>query len=491
MFRDYDEFIEDEYYQLRGKVLFTPAGGEGLRAVLSYAFAHDSPTYDDIAGPLFGHTYEERRGDLNAATPFFQANRSADNHNVALEVTYPFGMMAFTSLTTYAFTRLDRGSVNEGTPGEVFFARGFEDQGYTTQEFRLNYDSEMLKAVAGVYGSIDKFELDTFSTNFFSGGRTDIQLPESETRNIAVFGEASYMFVPTWEATLGGRLLYETEERDHYFSRDFTNPALTDILRVGHSENDITAFLPKAGIVKYLAEGHSLGFTVQRGFRAGGAGIDANDGSAYTFAPEYTWNFEASYRASFFANRVTLAANAFYTDWKDQQIEVRLIPGDFTSTVVLNAGSSHLYGGELDARFQFTPELSGFAAIGYVKTEFDDFVSTVGNFNGFPFPESPEWTIAGGLDYEHMSGFFAGADARHVSSYLARDIQNAPPDHVGDYVVANVRLGYRADRWSMTFFSDNVFNEEYFLYRDIAGTSDCCATLGPRRVTGVTLNFVY
>jgi outer membrane receptor protein involved in Fe transport len=99
--------------------------------------------------------------------------------------------------------------------------------------------------------------------------------------------------------------------------------------------------------------------------------------------------------------------------------------------------------------------------------------------------------VAGGLEYAHASGFFAGADAKHVSSYLARDIQNAPPDRVGDYTVANVRLGYRTDRWSATVFSDNVFDEEYFVYRDVIGTSDCCGTLGPRRVTGVTVTFTY
>jgi len=180
-------------------------------------------------------------------------------------------------------------------------------------------------------------------------------------------------------------------------------------------------------------------------------------------------------------------ANAFYTDWKDQQVEVQLIPNDFTSGVVLNAGKSHLYGGELEAQFQATPELSGFIAIGYTKTNFDDFDSTVGNFDGFPFPESPEWTVSFGADYEHTSGIFVGADARRVSSYLARDIQNAPVDRVGDYFVANARIGYRAENWSLTLFSDNVFNEEYFTYKDVSGNFDCCGTLGPRRVTGLTL----
>jgi len=164
-----------------------------------------------------------------------------------------------------------------------------------------------------------------------------------------------------------------------------------------------------------------------------------------------------------------------------------LIPQDFTSTVILNAGASHLYGGELESQFRITPELSTFIAVGYVETHFDEFISSAGDFSGFPFPEAPKWTVSFGADHNHASGFFIGADARHVSGYLARDLQNEPVDKVGDYVVANLRAGYRADRWSITIFSDNVFDEEYFLYRDVSGTFDCCATLGPRRVTGVTL----
>jgi iron complex outermembrane recepter protein len=484
----FNEFAEDEYYQIRGKLLFTPTVLNGGRALLTYAFAHDSPLYDDIAGPGLGFDYSERRGDLNAGTPFFQANRETDNHSAVFDVTTPFSdMLMFTSTTTYAFTRLDRSSINKGTPGEVYVADGFEDQSYVTQEFRLNFNSDRLQWVAGLYGAYQSAKVDQTTTNFFSGGRLDMSRPSSNSRNIAAFGEATYEFVPTWKATLGARADYETQEQNFFFSRDFTNPAFTDILRQGTSENDGFTFLPKAGIVKQLGPAQSLGFTVQRGYRSGGAGVDANDGSAYEFKPEYTWNYELSYRSSYFDGRMSLGANVFYTDWTDQQVEIQLVPQDFTSTVILNAGSSHLYGGEIESQIRITPELSTFVAIGYVETQFDEFVSSVGDFGGMPFPEAPKWTVSFGGDYNHASGFFIGADARHVSGYLARDLQNAPVDKVGDYFIANLRVGYRAERWSVTVFSDNIFDEEYFLYRDVIGTFDCCGTLGPRRVTGVTL----
>ena len=487
-FSAFSEFAEDEYYQFRGKLLLTPTALNGGRALLTYAFAHDSPLYDDIAGPGLGFEYSERRGDLNAGTPFYQANRETDNHSVSLDVTRPISdMLMFTSTTTYAFTRLDRSSINSGTPGEVYTAEGFEDQTYATQEFRLNFNSDRLQWVAGLYGAYQDSEIDAVTATFFSGGRTDTSRPTSKAYNVAAFGEVNYEFVPTWKVTVGARGDYETQEQNYFFSREYANPAFTDVLRMGTSENDGFTFLPKAAIVKEFMPGRSLGFTVQRGYRSGGAGVDPTDGSAYDFNPEYTWNFELSYRGNYFDDRMTLAANVFYTDWTDQQVEIQQIPQDFTSTVILNAGASHLYGGEIESQFRITPELSTFVAIGYVETQFDDFVSSVGVFDGMPFPEAPKWTVSVGADYNHSSGFFIGADARHVSGYLARDLQNEPVDRVGDYIIASVRAGYRAENWSITVFSDNVFDEEYFLYKDVIGTFDCCGTLGPRRVTGVTL----
>ena len=106
----------------------------------------------------------------------------------------------------------------------MFVAEGFEDQTYVTQEFRLNFNSDRLQWVAGLYGAYESSEIDQVTTNFFSGGRLDISRPSSQTRNVAVFGEASYEFVPTWRATVGGRLDYETQEQNFFFSRDFTNP---------------------------------------------------------------------------------------------------------------------------------------------------------------------------------------------------------------------------------------------------------------------------
>jgi len=286
MWDAFDDFKTDEYYQIRSKLLLTPGTG-GTRALLSYSFGHDSPMYDDIAGPGFGFEYSDRRGDLNAATPVFQENRSADTHNATLEVTHPFSdALSFTSITSFSYTDMRRPSINAGTPGEIDIAVGYEKEKLATQELRLNYDGEALSWVAGLYAAYDQSRTDRMTNSPF--GRIDYSRPKNFSCNLAVFGEATYEVAPGWEVTGGGRLDYEAQTRNYYALRDFDDPNTPDRLTIGESKNDQFTFLPKAGLVHRFMNEQSLGFTVQRGYRSGGAGVDPSDGSAYTFKPEYT-----------------------------------------------------------------------------------------------------------------------------------------------------------------------------------------------------------
>lgn len=487
----FENFIEDEYWQVRGKLLFKPQGLGGTEIVLGYSFSHDSPIYDDIAGPGLGFPYSARRGDLNAGTPYYQEAREADNQTFSLNVAVPLSdRLELTSITSWAQTDLSVPSINEGTPGETLVTQGGQDQSLWTQEFRVNYDNADtgLRWVFGLYFASD--DQDTNQRRAL-GSRVDSTRVSNEVFNAAAFGEVTFLLAPEWEAVAGARIDYAKTDRSYLFIRDWADPARPDVYRSGVSESSETTFLPKVGLVWKYDPGHSLGLTVQRGFRPGGAGVNTSTGNGYDYEAEYTWNYELSYRSLWLDGALSVNANVFYTDWTDQQVELQLIPGDFTSAVVLNAGKSHLYGAELESRYRPVDGLELFLSVGYLETKFDEFTSTIGDYSGFEFPEAPRWTLAFGFEYEHPSGFFIGFDGRKISSYLARDIQNAPADYVGDYFVGNARIGYRAENWTVTLFSDNVFDEEYFVYRDVIGTFDCCATLGNRRVTGVTLTAKY
>lgn len=484
----FDDFVTNEYHQLRGKLLFQPEAFNGGHVLLTFSTAHDSPNLDDIAGPGLGFEYSERRGDLNSGTPFFQEDRSSDNDNFVLDIGVPFSDdLMFSSITSLSTTDMERPSINFGTPGEVFVAQGDVRQDFATQEFRINGEGQMLRWVAGLYFSEETTDSDRTLSNFFSGGRFDTARSDSEVNSQAIFGEVEFDLDDRWTLVAGGRFHDEDTRDETFFSRDYTNPTFMDIVNDRPAfESDVSQFLPKIGAVLNIDENQSLGLTYSEGFRSGGAGINNSTGQTYSYAPEHLQNYELSYRRSFADDRVRLAANIFFGEWNDQQVEVQLDPADFSSRQVENAARSELSGLEVELNGSVSQSLSAFLSIGYSRTEFKSFdPNSLVDFSGLPFPQSPEWTITLGVDYENPNGVYFATDVNHVDEYFARDYQNAPLDTVGDYTLVNVRVGYRRDNWSISLFADNAADEEYFVYRDVIGTFDCCATLGKRRSVGI------
>ena len=269
-FARFDDFTTDTYYNLRGKLLFQPREMPETRALLSYSFAHDAPTLDDIGGPGLGFNFDDDRGDIN--DPVFSEARSTDVHNAGLEVTHDFSeALRLTSLTGFTHSFVDRPSVNEGTPGESNILAGDRTDLQATQEVRLNYEGDRWRWVGGLYAAYEDLDahFDRRSFDF----RDDRSRSAQQTTNLAVFGEVTYEFVPTWKATLGGRLDYTTQETSEFFSRAQPLGTAPVVLTDFTAEFDEVNFLPKVGISKDFREFHTAGFTYSQGFRTGGVGL--------------------------------------------------------------------------------------------------------------------------------------------------------------------------------------------------------------------------
>ncbi len=479
-FDRYDDLTNAQYYNLRGKALWTPAEMPGTRALFSYSFAHDRPTIDDIAGPGLGFDFDERRGDFN--DPVFMEVRTSDVHNVGLEVTHEISdALRFTSLTGFTHTFLDRPSVNQGTAGELNVLAGDRTDILGTQEFRLNYEVERLSWIAGIYGSYENVDSAYDRTSF--SYRNDISRSSVETANAAVFGEVTYEFVPTWKATLGGRVDYTKLDQTEFFSRQQPLGGATRVITDYASNTDDLNFVPKIGISKDFGENQTAGFVFSQGFRTGGGGFDRSAGATYTYDPEWATNYELFYKGSLLDDRLTLNANVFYTDFSNQQVEMRTDPLDTLSNRIVNAASAHSYGFELEPSFAVTEQFTAFASVGYVHSRFDEFNDVnLGDLTGLPFPEAPEWSVGVGGTYNFLNGVYLGADAKYTSSYLAR-FGTPPQDEIDSRVILNLQAGYRTESWELNAFAENLLDEEYFVYND----NDIAATLGKRRTFGVNV----
>src|SRR3546814_15803840 len=70
-------------------------------------------------------------------------------------------------------------------------------------------------------------------------------------------------------------------------------------------------------------------------------------------------------------------------------------------THIVNAGSSHLYGFEIEATHSPSGAFDWYASVGYSRTRFDEFATTVGSvtdYDGLEFAHAPRWTLAGGVN---------------------------------------------------------------------------------------------
>ncbi len=458
-FYDDDEWARIDRQTYRGKLLFTPQGLPGFSALLSIAHLRQDDGEDLVEGP-----------DFFARENAFQVleELSADTSFGSLELRYEISD-EWTVTSTTALLDEDRDELSDISfflPPPVLGLDLDIEYSNRSQELRFNYAGTSLKGTFGAYYSRYLRE-----SSFFVAGAPFIApgLQRFEIENSAVFGELDFELSEAWTLIAGARV-----DRDDFSAATsgFVSPAPFT------ADSDRTVFLPKLGVVRALNERTNLGFTVQRGYRNGGTGL-ANFVRPNNFGPEYTLNYEFSLRTRSEDDRLRSSTNVFYTDWTDQQVTV----GAFPESDTVNAGESTLYGIESSIDFSPVPEVDLSAALGYVRTELDEFVSDGIDFSGNRFPYAPRFTANAGVTYRGAAGWFASGNVVYKSSAFS-DVANTPELEQESYTVVNVRLGYETEKWSVHAYLRNAFDEEYVLDK----TRPDAWMLGDPREAGMSLN---
>lgn len=493
-FKRYDDFSTSESLQLRAKALYQSATLP-LTSRLTYSFSENSPALSDVNGPNSDPSVDSYFDYVWLSASFAQQIREARNHTAAWENEYELSdTLRLTALSTFTRTELNVGQIDGG------FIRDDTELEFT-QELRLNWNAAWGKAVAGIYGSR-------------SEGESTQNLLEKRRTNAAIFGEVDYIVHGGLHAIAGGRL-----DHDDFRISSAGLPTSTS--------SDLE-FLPKVGMRYDFSDTHTLGYTLQRGYQSGGAGTDL--GQTYTFDPSFTWHHELAYRKSFMDDRLTVAANAFHSKWKDQQVVLRNF--DLTSFSVservINASDSTLSGGEIEILFKATDRLSFFGSIGLLRTRYEDFTYSIDpavaaalgvpdtlDYRGYEFPEAPSINFGLGVDYRHENGVFFTADAAYTGSYyspvLFAPISSGPGGvsvqvpqdsvvEVDPSVTVNVSLGYERENWKFTLFVRNLFGEEQVIGKiprivntpgGITYQGNYLATVGAPRFIGGSVEFKF
>lgn len=465
----------DEMETLRGKVLITPKSMPGFSALFTLSHTRDKPAVNAVTGPDFFAR------QFLAATSSVEFRETAVTNYVA-DLSYEV-MPGWTVKSITAFA--DTNTLISTPTGSSFVRDETRTGGDFSQDLRLVLDApgSPLTGVLGLFAGRFTNGTDSLITTTAFGPSILIQDLDSTrtTTSVAAYADLRYRFLERWSVILGGRVLKDTVDLvsngTAFDFGTFTNVPFSE----SHSVSD-TVFLPKAGLAFDLTVDQTIAATVNKGYRAGFGEVVVGTSTVHRVAPEFLWSYELAYRSRWFQDRLQINGNVFYYDYRNQQIAVDnpLIPG---TSFTQNAGKSHAYGAEIETRARIAEGFSVFGALGLLKTEFDEAVTTTGNFNGNQFPESPAVTASLGGLYKHTSGLFAGADLSYTSNFFSSgDPTNDPLRRVGNYTILNARLGWEHKHATITLFARNLLDQRY-LTSIAAGLNE--ATIGDSRMIGI------
>lgn len=210
--------------------------------------------------------------------------------------------------------------------------------------------------------------------------------------------------------------------------------------------------------------------SVREGYRSGAVNAQAfSDPSEITFAPpETARTYEFGFKSTLLDRALTVNGTLFQTDYNNQQVvvteagglfplrsisgaRVRGFEGDITmrpvDRVTLGVGV-----GVLDPKYRDNATVTGTSGVDVAGNQISNAAKLSLNLTGdFVLAEIGDATVDLNLDGTYTSRVFYD---------IAETVELAQPG----YWVANARLAYSAERFSVGVGVKNLFNEKYFTY---------------------------
>jgi iron complex outermembrane receptor protein len=304
-----------------------------------------------------------------------------------LNVSYDFGSMSLTSITSYTDRQVQvrrdasqlTGSVTydvEGDPGYVSSHVRLDsaliddtDLQAFSQELRLasnDADATFRWLVGAFYQQVDRDYQQALPTpgwdDLVGIDNTTYAAPADhpyfseltyDFEQFAAFGEGTFKFTDQWSLTAGLRYYDFSEDRTITFAGVFAAPNIIKDVP-GTTESD--GFSPRVILEFNPSDDVMLTAQVARGFRLGGINDPLNEGlctppsDAETYGGHPIWddekttNYELGTKTRWADGRVQFNAAAFYTDIDGLQVVVNT---SCSSRIILNAQAEAI-GGEIE-----------------------------------------------------------------------------------------------------------------------------------------------
>ena len=406
-----------------------------------------------------------------------ESDLATENTQIALTYQRPVSeKLSSTTLLGLSRANQNAASDADGTSRDTAGVRieNHRDD-FTSFETRLHYKNEGFSNLFGLhhhgFGLDDDFEFNLlFPLSATTSTPVSVDQKVSRSRKAtALFDSVTVPLAPAQNLLLGVRAEY-VESRysaDVSGSRNrdlgpatnaFIDNYISQISGAYEGKKSSFVLLPKVGYT-VGKDAHQAGAFYTRGYRTSGVSINRRRARAAEYDPEFTNNYELSYKFAP-SPEASLSANAFYIDWRDQQVQVQLT-NDFYDTEVRNAAKSRVLGGEIEAKTALAARQTLSAGVGYSDTRFEDFKNAGVDYEGRKFPFAPNWTLRIGHDWQANEALGFLTVLRSVSGAFA----NAENTRRSDaQVIANFGARYTVGSWLAEAFVNNLFDGHYRLF---------------------------
>jgi iron complex outermembrane receptor protein len=358
------------------------------------------------------------------------------------------------------------------------------NKGYSedvAQEIRLasNGEGKFSWLVGGFFYDNKTNGIDRSITPMTSAAFASFGFPNqiSTTTSYAVFGSGTLRPRPWLGIT--GELRYETE--DQTFRQSPTNgaaPPTSASARVFDLEQDFEFLTPRVIVDATVAPGKMLYASVAKGVKTGGFNTNLNiTDDQRTYDEEFSWNYEAGFKSSWFDEKLIFNIAGYYVDWSDQQVACQN-PASFGGTTtqrtyVCNVGEAEIFGVETDFVARVTDWFQVVGNYAWTNAQYREFVDDSLNaqlailgqppldYDGNRLPYVPEhkFTISPRVDVPLVRDYVLNArvDLTWQSKTWLRAENFA---FFGDKTIVDLRVAIENDRYGIQFFANNLTNDD-------------------------------
>ena len=386
---------------------------------------------------------------------------------------------------SYSKTNIDF----DNTALRIFDVPALYDDESISQEFQLNYQTDGLKMVSGLYyyssdscGMYDAI-LDVLGqTAFGTPGFTSEVGGCSNGDSLAAYSQGTYQLDDKWSVTAG--LRYTKDDKDalvfnrSYFTTVYPEdgwipghvrpaPAVDTVPLNGKASwNKLT---PKISVEYQHNRDMMLFASFSQGFKSGtfNPRATSNEPAAN---PETVNSFEVGIKSDWF-DRLRINATLFMLDHKDRQY-ISAIPDPDDLTVnnqrLGNVGRSEATGAELEVTYAASRELQLYANLGFIDASFKEvFHATEGDISDrFSITNTPKTTANAGFSYEvgtHFGDIVINGNYSYRSKYDLVEINNLLTQD--GYGLVNLGINWFSSdgHWSIGLHGKNLTDEEYLV----------------------------